>query len=245
MRAPAWAGLPPPANDTEARGRLLDAARHCFERFGFEKTTIADIAAQVGVTRRTVYRYFDSTDELLRAAFALAAGGIVDRMLAHARRYRDPGVRIIEAMLFLMRELPADPRLGPLFKPGRGSARDGRSMSSAVTMEVSHSALRAVNEDWSPLTAQEVDELAELILRLLQSFLTEPGTRPRTESELRTFLQRWLLPAMRLRAAPDGSRRATITPAARLGNPGNHKQLKNVGQRVTRNRGSLARQGRR
>ncbi len=76
MRAPAWAGLPSPASDTEARSRLLDAARRCFERFGTEKTSITDIAAEAGVTRRTVYRYFDSSDELLRAAFALAAGGI-------------------------------------------------------------------------------------------------------------------------------------------------------------------------
>ncbi len=197
MRAPAWAGLPAPANDTEARSRLLDAARRCFERFGLEKTTITDIAAEAGVTRRTVYRYFDSSDELLRAAFALAAGGIVERMLAHAGSFRAPGERIIEAMLFLLREIPADPRLGPLFKQGR----DGRSMSSVVTMEVSHNALRAVNEEWSPLTSREVDELAELILRLLQSFLTEPGTHPRTESELRAFLKRWLLPAIQLRAS--------------------------------------------
>ncbi|MBI4515715.1 MAG: TetR/AcrR family transcriptional regulator [Deltaproteobacteria bacterium] len=201
MRAPAWAGLPAPANDTEARSRLLDAARRCFERFGLEKTSIADVAAEAGVTRRTVYRYFDSTDELLRAAFALTAGGIVERMLRHARRRRDPGERIIEAMLFLLREIPADPRLGPLFSQGRNGGRGGRSMSSVVTLEVSHGALRAVNEDWSPLTSKEVDELAELILRLLQSFLTDPGPRPRTESEIRAFLKRWLLPAIRRRAA--------------------------------------------
>jgi len=200
MRAAAWAGLPSPASDTEARNRLLDAARRCFERFGIEKTSIADVAAEAGVTRRTVYRYFDSSDELLRAAFALTAGGIVERMLAHARKRRDPGERIIEAMLFLLREIPADPRLGPLFGQGRNGGRAARSMSSAVTMEVSHSALRAVNEEWAPLTSREVDELAELILRLLQSFLTDPGTRPRTESELRAFLKRWLLPAIRLRA---------------------------------------------
>jgi AcrR family transcriptional regulator len=244
MRAPAWAGLPPPANDTEARSRLLDAARHCFERFGFEKTTIADIAAEVGVTRRTVYRYFESTDELLRAAFALAAGGIVERMLAHARRYRDPGVRIIEAMLFLLRELPADPRLGPLFTPGRGGGRDGRSMSSAVTMEVSHNALRAVNEEW-PLTAREVDDLAELILRLLQSFLTEPGTHPRTEAQLRALLRRWLLPAIRLRATPNWSRRATVTPVAGIRKSRNNKRLHDAEQNVTSERGPLTRQKRR
>lgn len=196
MRTPAWGGLAPPADDTEARSRLLDAARRCFERFGVEKTTIADIAAEVGVTRRTVYRYFESSDELLRAAFALAAGGIVERMLAHARHYRQPGVRLIEAMLFLLRELPADPRLGPLVKPGRDGGRADRSMSSVVTMEVSHRALRAVNKDWSPLTAREVDELAELILRLLRSFLSDPGTRPRSEAQLRAFLKRWLLPAV-------------------------------------------------
>ncbi|OFV84042.1 MAG: hypothetical protein A2W26_03240 [Acidobacteria bacterium RBG_16_64_8] len=119
-------------------------------------------------------------------------------MLAHARRRRDPGERIIEAMLFLLREIPADPRLGPLFKKGR---EDGRGMYSVVTMEVSHHALRAVNEEGGTLTAREVDELAELILRLLHSFLTEPGTRPRTEPELRALLKRWLLPAIRPRAA--------------------------------------------
>ena len=201
MRAPAWGGLPPPADDTEARSRLEDAARRCFERFGFEKTSIADVAAEAGVTRRTVYRYFDNSDQLLRAAFATAAGGIVDRMLAQARRHRNPGERLIEAMLFLLREIPADPRIGPPFTQKRASARAGRVMSSAVTMEVSHAALRAVNEDWSPLTAREVDELAELILRLLESFLTDPGTRPRAEAEMRAFLKRWLLPAIRLRAA--------------------------------------------
>lgn len=201
MRAPAWGGSPPPTNDTEARSRLVDAARRCFERFGVEKTTIADVATEAGVTRRTVYRYFDNSDTLLRAAFALAAGGIVDRMLAYARTFRDPGERIIEAMLFLLREIPADPRLGSLFSTGRDGARGSRSMSSVVAMEVSQIALRAVNEEWAVLPAREMDDLAELILRLLQSFLSEPGTRPRTEQELREFLHRWLLPAIKQQAA--------------------------------------------
>jgi AcrR family transcriptional regulator len=180
----------------------VDAARRCFERFGFEKTTLSDVAAEAGVTRRTVYRYFDKTDELMRAAFALAAGGIVDRMVTRARGFSDPGDRIVEAMVFLCREIPADSRLGPLFIAGREGARAGRSFSSAVTMDISHSALRAVNEDWSPLTSDEVDELVELILRLLQSFLTNPGPRPRSEEELRAFFRRWLLPAIGLGRRP-------------------------------------------
>ena len=202
MRAPAWGGLPAPASDKEARRRLVDAAGGCFERFGFEKTSLSDVATEAGVTRRTVYRYFDNTDELMRAAFVLAAGGIVDRMVTHARTFDNPGERIIEAMLFLCREIPADPHIGPLFNTGRNGARDG--MSSTVTLEVSHGALRAVaetapNENWAPLSDAELDDLVELILRLLQSFLTNPGPRPRSDAELRAFLRRWLLPAINQR----------------------------------------------
>jgi AcrR family transcriptional regulator len=205
MRAPAWGGAPVPTSDAEARRRLVDAARSCFERFGFEKTALSDVAAEAGVTRRTVYRYFDNTDELMRAAFTLVAGGIVDRMVAHARRFDDPGDRIIEAMLFLRREIPAEPHLAPLFSPGR-DATQGRSMWSAVATEVSHGALRAVaepapGEQWTRLSEGELDDLVELILRLLQSFLTDPGPRPRSDTELRALLRRWLLPAIGYKGA--------------------------------------------
>lgn len=218
MRAPAWGGLPPPDNDAEARRRLVDAARRCFGRFGFEKTTLSDVAAEAGVTRRTVYRYFDNTDELMRAAFALAAGGTVERMVAHARSFADPGERIVEAMVFLCREIPADPHIGPLFNAGRDGVRADRSMSSAVAVEISHRALRAVNEDWSPLSSAEVDELVELILRLLESFLTNPGPRPRSDAQLRAFFWRWLLPAIgleRRRPGPATSRKRASASAFR------------------------------
>ena len=200
MRAPAWGGAPAPADDAEARKRLVDAARSCFERFGFEKTSLSNVAAEAGVTRQTVYRYFDNTDELMRAAFALAAGGIVDRMLTHARRFEDPGERIIEAMLFLCREIPNDPHLGPPITQGRDGT-PGRNMSSAVAMEVSRRALRVLaeagpNGQWRPLRDEEWDGLVELILRLLQSFISNPGTPPHSEAELRVLLRRWLLPAM-------------------------------------------------
>jgi AcrR family transcriptional regulator len=189
----------------EARKRLVDAARSCFERFGFEKTSLSDVAAEAGVTRQTVYRYFDNTDELMRAALALAAGGIVDRMLTHARSFDDPGDRIIEAMLFLCREIPADPHLAPPFTQSRDET-PGQNISSAVATEVSRRALRAVaeagpNEQWTPLSEGELDDLVELILRLLQSFLTNPGTPPRSEAELRRFLRRWLLPVVDSRGA--------------------------------------------
>ncbi len=74
-------------------------------------------------------------------------------------------------------------------------------MSSALATEVSRGALRAVleagtNEPCPSLSEEDLNDLVEVILRLLQSFLTNPGPQPRSEAQLRTLLRRWLLPAL-------------------------------------------------
>ena len=51
------------------RNALREAALQRFVTDGFEATSIADIAADVGVTTRTFYRYFASKDEVLFADY--------------------------------------------------------------------------------------------------------------------------------------------------------------------------------
>ena len=48
----------------DKRALLLDAAERVFCRVGYAHTTIAAIAAEAGVTRPTVYAYFESKDEV-------------------------------------------------------------------------------------------------------------------------------------------------------------------------------------
>ncbi len=43
---------------------LLDAAARCFERYGIKRTSVPDIARELGVSRATVYRRGGSVDEL-------------------------------------------------------------------------------------------------------------------------------------------------------------------------------------
>lgn len=57
-------------NDDEAldrRSRILDGARAAFLRFGFERASMADIAAGAGVSRTALYHYFPGKEEVLRA----------------------------------------------------------------------------------------------------------------------------------------------------------------------------------
>ncbi|WP_395725288.1 helix-turn-helix domain-containing protein [Nakamurella sp.] len=47
------------------RARLLAAAIDLFTRQGYDRTTVAEIAAAAGVTEMTFYRHFGSKDQLL------------------------------------------------------------------------------------------------------------------------------------------------------------------------------------
>lgn len=48
-----------------SRGRLAEAAMALFGRQGYETTTVAEIAAQAGVTERTFFRHFTDKREVL------------------------------------------------------------------------------------------------------------------------------------------------------------------------------------
>ena len=76
MGRKGWAGAPP-ADDEEARKRIIDATLRLVDRRGAAQTTVSDIADALGITRRTVYRYFAGTEELFTAVAEVALGSFV------------------------------------------------------------------------------------------------------------------------------------------------------------------------
>jgi AcrR family transcriptional regulator len=66
----------------EMRRRIIDAAYGCFWRSGFTRTSVDTIAEQAGVTKRTIYSYFRSKDDLL-AAVLLRYGELAAERLQH------------------------------------------------------------------------------------------------------------------------------------------------------------------
>lgn len=51
----------------QTRGKIVDAAYESFWRSGFMRTSVDGIAARAGITKRTLYGYFRSKDDLLAA----------------------------------------------------------------------------------------------------------------------------------------------------------------------------------
>jgi AcrR family transcriptional regulator len=72
---PSGAVLRWAAHKEETRRKLLASARKLFAERGFQATSAADIAADAGVTERTLFRYFPSKSALvLDEAIALFPG---------------------------------------------------------------------------------------------------------------------------------------------------------------------------
>jgi len=55
------------AADAAKRARLLDAAKAVFARYGFKRASMADIAAEAGVSRPALYLWFRSKQDVLRS----------------------------------------------------------------------------------------------------------------------------------------------------------------------------------
>ena len=192
MRTHGWSGSAP-ATDDEAVARILAAAGKAIDERGAD-FGIADVARTLGVTRQTVYRYFPSTDALLVAAAVHAAttsssawppicDGITDPVDADDRGHRDgTGVAARRTSI-----------IGLLVVPGRPNAHI-ESVTSDVALHFANSMLRRFDVDWAALgfTDGDLDELAEHLLRIIQSFVHRPGASTRTGDDLRAYLRRWV-----------------------------------------------------
>jgi TetR/AcrR family transcriptional repressor of mexJK operon len=60
-------GRPPRALGAQLADQILDAAQHLFLDQGFETTTVEEIAARIGATKRTIYVRFADKAQLFRA----------------------------------------------------------------------------------------------------------------------------------------------------------------------------------
>lgn len=196
MRTHGWSG-DAPASDEEAVARILAAAGRAIDERGAD-FSIADVARTLGVTRQTVYRYFPSADALLMQAGVVAAADFLERLAAHIQGMTDPRDAAVEAIATALEWLPKDKHIGLLLAPGRSPALT-ESVTSDVALQFAQSMVRRFDVSWAAqgFGDDDLDELAEYLLRVIQSFVVDPGRPPRTGAALRAYLRRWVAPALR------------------------------------------------
>jgi AcrR family transcriptional regulator len=177
---------------------VLDAAASCYLRLGVAKTTATDIAQEVGISRATLYRRFGShetifLDVLTRESEAMAADAEV-----HLARLSDPLDRILEGMMFSIKEIGRRPVHAAVF--------GGDSSAWAATQAIQVEALRRIGASGirplldsslagGSMTERDMRDLVDWILRILTSYAAVPGPGGRRPVDVRRQLAAWFIPA--------------------------------------------------
>lgn len=195
MRSHGWGG-DAPTSDEEAISRILDVADDVVAERG-SSMRIADVARRLGVTRQTVYRYFPGADALLIASAMRSTDGFIDQLAEHVGGQRDPVTAMVESIAFAAERLSGDKQFEHLLTQRRDDG-EVTSLTSDTALAFGRSILHRFDVDWEVHGYDDaaLDELSELSIRTLHSILLDPGQPPREGDALRSFIARWLGPAI-------------------------------------------------
>ena len=120
-----------PAIADDARERILAAAERCIDRHGIRKTTMDDIASEVGLSRPSVYRYFADRDDLLIELISRHARALLDRARKSVARQTTLQDQIVESILYMADHARHDPFTRHCIDPDTTSL--GRRMITSGT----------------------------------------------------------------------------------------------------------------
>jgi AcrR family transcriptional regulator len=80
------------STDFEIRERLLESARSVFLSRGFSKVTLDELASDLGISKKTLYKFYPSKEELLRASLHAAmrsAGWDLERITSSDKPFAE------------------------------------------------------------------------------------------------------------------------------------------------------------
>ena len=190
-----------PTSVDDARDRLVDAAEACFTRFGVAKTTLEDIATEAGVSRATVYRYFEGgRDEIILGVVLREGREFLESLGLRVQREQTLGDAIVEGVLYTVAAVRKNDHLALLFAPDVAGHTTSIAGASAALYELTQDFLRPIFEQ--ARTAGQLrdgiiaEDAAEFVLRMILSLLSVAGPRKRSQAKEREFLRTYCAGAL-------------------------------------------------
>jgi AcrR family transcriptional regulator len=184
------------AND---QALVLNAAKACYLRLGVAKTTAADIAAEAGVSRATVYRRFPSHEDIFIAVLARESLEMGETCSARLQGIEDPTEYVVEGMLIVLDEIPRRPLHAHLFLEEASPWVISQTMPAEKLHQICGSmmgdipGLRLLPANRSK---RDLEFLSEWILRTLISYAMVPSQTARNRDEMRELLRAMLGPTI-------------------------------------------------
>jgi len=182
---------------TSVELRVIAAAKTCCERWGIEKVTIDDIAAEAGVSRATLYRLFPGgKDVLFEALRVRELEDFFVRLTAQVDGAVDLEDLLVRAVVTATRELRDDQHLAIMM-----ASEPGDTLAQ-LTVEGLPRILRVATIFLVPMVGsylprRESARLVELLSRLVISYFLAPSDHVDLgdADSARLFICTFVLPA--------------------------------------------------
>lgn len=186
------------AESSDVKQRLILAAQTCYEKNGIKRTTINDIAKTASITRRTVYRYFSSHDDILLAVFERIVDTFWQDLFNDLAFEGDFGECIATALLYSINYAKTTKRHGYMFSNDAQAITNNIYISNYYFIEASYKGLTSIHQEKvsQGLAKEDIDlqMLAEWFNRLILSFVSTPSKVYQSDQELLTLFRSMLTP---------------------------------------------------
>ena len=201
MSASTAAALAPNDSKTKpVRERLLDAAEGCLEQFGPQKTSMEDVARAAGMSRATVYRYFENRDALLLGVASRQSSALAAEAINYLAQFNTISDWMVEGLLFTLREIPRRPVFASLVTSLDSRASGSLFLGSTGLVQIGVNVLQPIfaNAKAQGLLRDDVDPemLVEWLLRMLWTYLNAPSQVATDEEGMRKLFRMMLIPAV-------------------------------------------------
>ena len=137
------------------REAVIRAAARAFRVRGYHRTSLDDLAADLNVTKPTIYRYVDNKEQMLYECFRTGLDGL-RKALRQAHKLEAPALERLRTVL--------------------------RDYTEAITSDFGWCMVRAEDQDLSPAMSRKIkalkSEIDQGIRRLIQEGIEDGSIRP-------------------------------------------------------------------
>ncbi len=161
----------------DQRGEILAAARRCFLRDGFHRTSMQDVFTEAGKSAGAVYRYFPKKEDMIVAVAAQNLDDVTGVLRAALARGDENGVgEVMAELLEAVTGLHRDRELASMAvlvwsEAQRNPELAERLAAASAEMSAEVAGLVRSRQEAGAWTGVPAEVLAQAILALLPGFL--------------------------------------------------------------------------
>jgi AcrR family transcriptional regulator len=192
-----WKARPENPEYAAMRQRLVDAAEEIVRDDGAAALRLDSVADRVGLHRSSIYRYFDSKEDLLTAVVVHATLRVGRYVIDELGEAAGPEQLLVDGLALAIAHIATDPVHRSLMAPSASEAMTrlgGRAMTEGIRplvepMFAAAEARGALREGVTP------DDALQWLFIVASGLFRSPGPTPERE-ELTRLLELMLVPAL-------------------------------------------------